>query len=912
MWQEGLSWLRYLFTGKSRVEVDEELQFHIDQQIEANLAAGMSTEEAHRQAAIAFGGRERAREQCREQRPSWSLELLLRDLRLALRGLLHHPGLASVTVLTLAVAICANTTIFSLLSQALLRPLPVDDPSRLVVLSFAGTHPGHRESQGGSTEGHTHEFSYPMYRDLRDKNSVLSGLVASGPATAGVTWNKHSEAVSAEMVSGNYFQTLGVRPAVGRLFVASDETAPGANPVAVLNFDYWKTHLAEEAVVGKALLINGMPFVILGVAPPGFHSVVWGRMSEIYVPVTMQRIVEPDWDYLNDHKSYWLTLAGRLRPEVTVAQAAASLNTLFLSLRASEFPALEDQSTRAHQKFVDSAHLNVDAGARGFSPLRDDVRTPLIIIMGMVLLVIAMAIVNVASLLLVRAANRVREFSVRYALGATSGQIVRQLLCEGFLLGILGAGLGLALAPEALSLLLRWMAQDSSNPQAFTATLDWPVFAFTVAAMLIGSLLFSLAPVLQFWNPRLAEALKQQTGTAMGGSLRFRKTCVALQIGFSLLLIVGAGMFVRTIRNLRNVNPGFETEHLISFELAPAMAGYPAAGVAPLEQRVLEALAALPGIRSVGATNDEDLTGDNVEGDINVSGYKPKPDEEFDVELPWVSDGYLQTLGVPLVAGRMFNASDTATSQKVSIVNESFAKHYFVNPQAALGRHVSRSGNVSRPAIDTVIVGVVSDVKHTTVRDPAMPSCYMLYLQTGKPTGLIYYVRTWQAPESAANSIRAAVMNIDAKLIVSEMKTLTQTIDDNITSQRVIALLATIFGGIAALLAGIGLYGILAYSTAQRTREIGIRMALGARRGMVVRLILRETLVLTGCSITVTIPMALFAAHAIRSQLFGVSFVDPAVYAIGILAICFVAALAGFVPARRAASVDPARALRTE
>ena len=909
MWREALARLRYLFGGRSRAEVDEEIQFHIDRQIEANLAAGMPEAEARREAAITFGGRERAREQCREERPSWSLELLWRDLRFALRGLLRNPGLAGIAVLTLSVAICANSTIFSLLSQALLRALPVEDPSRLVVLNFAGSHPGHRHSEGGSSEGHVHEFSYPMYRDLRDKNTALIGLIASDRATAGVTWNNRSEAVSVEIVSGNYFETLGVRPAVGRLFVASDETALGANPVAVLNFDYWKTHLAEAPMVGKTLLVNGTPFVVAGVAPPGFHSVVWGRLPQIYVPITMQHTVDPEWNYLNDRKSYWLTLAGRLRPGITPGQAEASLNALFLSLRRSEFTELTDQSSKGRQEFLDHAHLYLDAGARGFSPLRDDMRTPLTIIMGMVLLVVAMAIVNVASLLLVRAANRVREFSVRYALGATSGQIVRQLLCEGFLLGVIGAGVGLALAPEALSLLLRWMAQDPSDPQAFTATLDWRVFAFTAAAVVVGSLVFSLAPAVQFWNPRLAEALKQQAGTAKGGSLRFRKTCVALQIGFSLLLIVGAGMFVRTIRNLRNVNPGFETEHLLSFYLAPAMVGYPAAGIAPVEQRVLEALAALPGVRSAGATNDEDLSGDNHDGDVVVSGYTPKPDEEFTVELPWVSTGYLETLGVPVIAGRTFDASDTAISQKVAVVNESFAKHYFGNAQAALGRHVSRP---ERPETDAMIVGVVGDVKHTSVQDPIMPTCYIPYLQGSKAVGLIYYVRTWQAPQAAENSIRAAVANIDSKLIVNDQKTMTQAIDDNIEAQRAVALLATIFGGIAALLAGIGLYGILAYSTAQRTREIGIRMALGARRGTVVRLILRETLVLTGWAVAITLPVALFAARAVRSELFGVSFVDPVVYVIGIVAIGIVAAFAGFVPARRAASVDPSRALRTE
>jgi len=904
--------VQFVFGGKQREEVDEEIGFHIEREVEANVAAGMSLDEARRQAAIAFGGRERAREQCREERPSWSLELLLRDVRFAFRGLARSYGLSLIAILTLAIAICANTTIFSLLNQALLRALPVSRPDELVVLSFAGSLYGHHHSEGGSDDAHIHEFSYPMYRDLSDKNMALSGLIASAPAGVGVTWNNRSEAVSAEMVSGNYFETLGVRPAVGRLFVASDESAPEANPVAVLNFDYWKSHLAEAPVQGQTLLVNGTPFTIVGVAAPGFHSAVWGRMPDVYVPITMQHTVEPEWDYLNDRKSYWITLAGRLRPGITLQQAAASLNALFLSERRLEFPALADTSEKTRKGFIDAARLNVEAGAQGFSPTRDDLKTPLAIIMGMVLLVIAMAVVNVAGLLLVRAANRVREFSVRYALGATNGQILRQLLCEGILLGTFGAALGLAFAPATLSLLIRWMAHGSEGEQVFTATLDWRVFAFTAAATLVGSLVFSLAPAIQFWNPRLMDSLKQQAGTGKGQSLRFGKTCVALQIGFSLLLLVGAGMFVRTIQNLRSVNPGFETEHLLAFNLDPATAGYTAAGVAPVEQRALEAIAALPGIRAVGATNDEDLVGDNIEGDVDVNGYKPKPNEEFDVELPWVSSGYLESLGIPLIAGRMLNAGDTATSQKVSVVNESFVKHYFANAQAALGQHVSRPGNKNRAPVDTVVVGVVGDVKHASVRDPAVPTCYMHYLQQSRATGLTYYVRTWQAPQTAANGIRAAVANIDSKLIVNGIKPMSQAIDESIQDQRAMAMLAAIFGGIAALLAGIGLYGILAYSTAQRTREIGIRMALGAQRGTVVQLILRETLILAGCAVGVTIPIALLAVRAVKSQLFGVSIVDPVVYISGVLAISIVAALAAFVPARRAASIDPTKALRTE
>lgn len=905
---EWFSRLIFFLRGKRRSEVDEELQFHIDRQTEAYVASGMGEDEARRKAVIAFGGRQKVREQCREERPSWGLEALLRDLRFGFRGLLRNQGLTLVAVLTLATAIGANSAIFSLLSQALLRSLPVRDPQQLVVLSFAGTSSGHIHDYGGDQPGHQHEFSYPMYRDLRDRNSGLAGLIAAAPANFGVTWNKHSEEVSAEMVSGNYFDVLGVRPALGRLFGPHDETAPGADTVAVLSFDYWRNHLGAAPVVGKVLIINGIPFTITGVAAPGFRSMVWGRVPQVYVPVTMQHVLEPEWNYLPDHHSFWLNLTGRIHPDLTPVQAEAATNQTFLNLRAEEFKTAKDQSPKAKQGFITKSHLNLEAGARGFSPYRNDIRTPLLIIMGMVLLVAAMAVVNVASLLLVRGASRVREFSVRYALGASSGQVIRQLLCEGLLLGGTGAALGLCVAPEALRLLIHWMSSGGDAP-AFLPVMDWRVFLFTVAVTVLAGILFSLAPALQFWNPRLAEALKQQNRTGSGESLRFRRTCVAMQIGFSLLLIMGAGMFVRTIQNLRKVDPGYATEHLLTFALSPSLAGYLPATVAPLEQRALDAIANLPGIHAVGATDDADLTGDGKGGDVYVSGYTPKPDEEFDIELPWVSNDYLQTLGVPLIAGRLFQPSDSATSQKVAVVNESFVRHYFHNPQDALGRHVGRP---ERPATDAIIVGVVADVKHSSVRAAPVATCYTLFHQAERATALTFYVRTWMAQDTAAQEIRATITNLDQKLIVNEIHTLKDQIDQNILAERTIALMATLFGGVAAVLAGIGLYGILAYSTAQRTREIGIRMALGAHRWKVVGLILHETFVLAACSVGVTIPIAFFAARAVRSQLFGVSVTDPLVYTIGVMAIGLVAMIAGFIPARRAASVDPSRALRTE
>jgi putative ABC transport system permease protein len=435
------------------------------------------------------------------------------------------------------------------------------------------------------------------------------------------------------------------------------------------------------------------------------------------------------------------------------------------------------------------------------------------------------------------------------------------------------------------------------------------VLSFTLVVTVLASLLFSAAPALQFRNPRLAESIKQQVGTAAGGSLKFRRTCVVLQVGFSLLLMVAAGLFVRTIDNLRRVDTGFATDHLLAFDLNPALAGYPADGVVPVEQRALDAVNALPGVRAAGATNDTDLSGDDVQGDMVPAGYTAKPDEEFDVELPWVSDGYLQTLGVPLLAGRYFNPGDTATSLRVAIVNESFARHYFGSVAAALRHHVYRP---NRPETDATIVGVVRDVKHSSVRDPAVPTCYTLFSQAQRQTRLTFYLRTWQPPDAATASVRAAIANLDPKLIVGNLQTMTDQIDENLLAERAVAMLAAAFGLLATLLAGIGLYGILAYSTAQRTREIGIRMALGARRGAVVGLILREVLLLAGGAMVVTIPLAMLAARAVRSQLFGVSLADPVVYGVGVLMICVVAALAGVIPARRAATIDPARALRTD
>ncbi|HEY9140785.1 MAG TPA: ABC transporter permease [Bryobacteraceae bacterium] len=496
---------------------------------------------------------------------------LLHDLRFALRQLRKAPIFTLVAVVTLALGIGANTAIFTLLDQALLRSLPVSHPEQLVRLEFTGSVRGHFNSFGGDDHDY---FSYPMYRELRDQNSVFEGLIASDLQNVSVQWNNKPDLVGCELASGNYFQTLGLQPAMGRLFVPADDV-PNSSPVVVLSFNYWKRQFGSDpGVINQTLLINAHPFTIVGVAPPGFHSIVAGATEEVFVPLTTKNIITPRWQDLDDFNSHWMMVVGHLKPGISRVQAEASLQPLWHALRAAELAKIPNASERLRRTYLDESHVHVLDSARGFSPLRDQIGTPVMIVMGMVVLLLLMACVNVSSLLLVRAAGRVREMSVRYAMGAGRWQIIRQLLAEGLLLGLLGGTLGLLLAPAVSSLLIHRIAGDTATDLPFSSSVDARILLFTFALALVISLLFSLAPALRFLHPDLANSLKQQSTTSGGGQLRFRRALVAVQIGLSLLLLVGAGLFVRTLHNLRTIDVGFATDHLVSFGINPRLAGY--------------------------------------------------------------------------------------------------------------------------------------------------------------------------------------------------------------------------------------------------------------------------------------------------------------------------------------------------
>jgi predicted permease len=532
------------------------------------------------------------------------------------------------------------------------------------------------------------------------------------------------------------------------------------------------------------------------------------------------------------------------------------------------------------------------------------------VLMGMVVLIILMACVNVSSLLMVRAAGRAREVSVRYAMGAGRWQIIRQLLVEGALLGLFGGILGLALAPLVSQVLIRRLLGGANSDLPFSPNPDLRVLFFAFALALLVSLAFSLAPALHFINPDLVNTLKQQSLTPTGARLRLRRVLVGVQIGLSLLLLIGAGLFVRTLRNLQSQDLGFTADHLVGFNINPRLAGYQPDQVNALNRRILETLAAIPGVRSVAATDDPDLSGENESGGIRIVGYNAKEDENMDAEQPWVTPQYFTTMQVPLLAGRFFSDDDTLGKEDVAVVNASFAQHYFGSPQATLG-HVVSFGSLQTP-VNVTIVGVVGDTKHTGIRDPFKRTAYRAMFQSPQPNFITYILRTWQPPSAAQKSVQSAMQQLDSKLAIGKLRTMDDLIADNLSSERLVAQLSVTFGILAILMSAIGLYGVLAYSTAQRTREIGIRMALGSGRMATVHLVLMDVLRLAGISIAITIPLSLVLAHMLRSQLYGISAYDPLTLVAGTAMIALVAILAALIPAKRAASVDPMKALRME
>ncbi len=666
----------------------------------------------------------------------------VQDLRLALRQMRQAPGLLLTGVSVLALGVGANTAVYSLLDQALVRALPVRAPEQLVVLSAPGkAWEGHTSDRGA---GEDRSFSYPMYRDLRDRATVFNGLTATSPASAVITHDRTSDVGDVELVGGNYFSVIGVMPALGRLLTPADDSAPGRDAVAVLSHHYWVAHLgADPHWVGKTIVLNGHVFEVIGIAPQNFQSAVWGEVPDVFIPMSMLDVAIPGkGKRLSDHKDRWMNIVGRLQESETREQAEASVAPLWFALRAEELKALGQRSPLFVDQFLTHSRVLLEPGARGLSYSRSGMVTPLLAVMAMAALVLLLAVVNVASLLLVRAAARVPEFAVRYAMGARPGRILQQLLIEGAVIGLPGAAAGMLLAPAAMRLMVRQIAGPDES-SAFHATLDFRLLGFGLVVALAVSFLFSLAPAVQLLRPDLVTALKQRAAMA-SGLLNLRRAVVSLQVGLSVVLLVGAGLFVRTIQNLRLANPGFNSTHLVTFYISPLLSGYKQPQIASLEARVIDAMSALPGVQGVAASDDQELAGNSQGGNVTVEGYTPPPNEDFDVEKSIVNSDYFHAMQIPMLVGRTFTAADVATAQPVAIVNETFIRHYFKDAASAIGERVANGAGKDLHYM--TIVGVARDTRHTSLRAPSLPTLFMPLRQVDAPGRLFLYLRTATPP----------------------------------------------------------------------------------------------------------------------------------------------------------------------
>jgi putative ABC transport system permease protein len=836
----------------------------------------------------------------------------LQDIRYALRQLRKSPGFTITVVLTLALGIGANAAIFTLFDQVLLRMLPVEKPKELVRFEWSGAFRGSMSSFGGDSDNY---FSYPMYKDLRDQSQVFQGILAADKASVGVSWRNQAESKDGEVVTGNYFQLLGLNAAAGRLLTPQDDTAKNSNPVVVLSYGYWKSRFgASRDVVGQAVLINGHSFTILGVAPENFDSAIGGYKPGVFIPISMVESAMP-WmaprDDLNNHQSVFLTLVARLKPGVTPSQAQASLGPLWHSLRAYELSLYKSKTDRFKKEFLDNSHLKVLDDSKGFSPNRSDLEKPLIILMSMAGLLVAMCAINVATLLLLRASARAREMSMRYALGAKRSRIFSQLLIEGGMLGLAGAVAGLALAPVVATILVRLMTSADPGSEPFSTSIDARVLLFTLGVSLVVSLLFSVAPVLHFLRPNLAGTLRQNAGTASKESQRFRQLAVGAQVALSVMLLGGAGLFVRTLDNLRQQQVGFEISHLVTFVLDPTSSGYGEDRTPQIVTSAIDSLGRIPGVTNVAATTDPELSGDTTTSNYSIQGYKATEDERMNFEQSRITSGYFTTLRQPLLVGREFTAADAKGQPTVAVVNQAFAKRFFGTPQNAIGRQIGEGGG-DDVKFDTTIVGVVGDIKHTDLRTTLGPAVYSPYLQQKHPTGMVIYLRTAQPPETVQGAVRQTIHQLDPTLVVDGLRTMEAQVDRSASDERALAFLAIGFSALAMVLAAVGLYGVLAYSTEQRTREIGVRLALGSPRASVVGLVLREMLVIAAIATVIALPSTIAVARLFRSQLYGVTVADPVTLFAAVALTAVMVALAAALPARRAAQVEPMRALRTE
>jgi len=831
----------------------------------------------------------------------------MRNLKLAFRTLFKSPFVAIVAILSLALGIGANAAIYSLFHELLLQPLPVTDPSRLVNFKAPGPQFG---SNSCNDAGDCDEvFSYPMLRDLQKANTAFSGI--AGHFLFGVNLGMTGQTPvngRGVYVTGNYFSVLGLRPAVGRLLTAADDETIGGNYVVVLSYPFWETNLgADPSVVGKRITVNGQQLTILGVAPKDFTGTTLGTRPYLFAPISMRGVLSQGWTGFERRDSYWVYLFGRLKPGATIDQATASVNTVYHTLiNDVEAPQRKGMSAKTMQEFR-AKKVILSEGRRGQSNTIKQSRTPVILLFSITGIVLLIACANIANLLLARAANRSMEMAVRLSLGATRRQLIAQVLTESLLLAVLGGIAGLAVAHWTLVAVTSMLPVQAQAGMVFT--LSAPVLLFTGFISLATGFLFGVVPALQSTRPDLVTELRNNSGKLAGSrtAARFRASLVTAQIALSMALLIAAGLFIKSLRNISRVDLGVNIDNMVTFGISPARSGYDSTRALQLYGRVEEVLGSLPGVSAVTSSGVPLLAGNNWGEGVSVEGFKKDPDTDAGSRYNVVGANYFRVLGVTVLSGRDFTALDGASSLKVAIVNEAFAKKF------GLGRNaVGKKMSVGNDSLDITIVGLVKDSKYSQVKDKIPPVFVRPYRQGGRVGNLSFYVRSSMPPAQILRAIPTAMKQVDPNLPVEGLKLMPQQVADNVFLDRMISTLSAAFAALATLLAAVGLYGVLAYSVAQRTREIGVRMALGANGGRVRAMVLMQVGRMALIGGVIGIAGALGIGKASQSLLYQLDGHDPVVIAISVVALAAVAFSAGFIPAMRASRIDPMHALRYE
>jgi putative ABC transport system permease protein len=836
------------------------------------------------------------------------MDTLWQDVRYGLRMLAKSPGFTLVCVLTLALGIGANSGIFSVMRQVLLQRLPVRHPEQLVLLYAPGLKNGHVSSDEGDG---SESFSYPMYKVLRDHNTVFAGLAAKANYPVSVAFRGLTERADAEIVSGNYFETLGVQPALGRVLLPSDTAVEGSNAVVVLGQGYWKKHFgADPGVLNQTLLVNNQAMTVVGVVQPGFDGIQLGRIPDVYIPITMKPVITPAWNGLSDHKDYWIKLIARLKPDFSAAQAAAALATTYRALLENELPLNTGLSQQEKQQFL-GKHIVLRDGARGRPLLANDAGPQLRTLMGMVGLVLLITCANVAGLLTARGAARQKEISVRLSLGASRWQLVRQLVVESCLLSCFGALLGLVLASWMSSALVHF-AMANQIAEGLSASLNLSVLLFTAGLAVLCGILFGVAPALSATRVAIASALKEQVGALLSGlsHTRLRKVLVVSQVTLTLLLVTSAWGFMGSLYNLKHVDLGLTPDHVLQFSIAPQLNGYDQARSIEFYRRLEDRLRTLPGVLSLSAAEEALISDSDRGSNVTVDGApRDLPDDAKHVLWNAVGPAHFTNLRVPLLSGREFTEQDGPDSPKVAVMNETMANIYFPNGQA-LGKRM-KFGSGSDP-LNIQIIGVVRDSHHSNVREKPRPFLYVPYRQETSIRSLTYYVRTLLDPLASTTAVRQVVGELDASLPIFDVRSFEEQIDQQIAGEKLVAVLSAAFGALAALLAALGIYALLAYTVTQRTREIGVRMALGAEPKRVGWMLFGEVARLLGIGVLIGLPLAYGASKLVSSLLFEAQAFGFAGVAVALAALAAVAAIATYGPSRRAMRIDPMTALRYE